>query len=134
MPEMYMHLKLLLPHHILLDRQDVTHIEVETYEGAYGFLPHRLDCVAPLPPGILAFSTEDKGEVFVALDEGVLVKTGADVLVSVRNAMMNADLEKLRDVVEKEFLAMDEQALQVRRVMAKLESSFLHRFANINKR
>ena len=106
MSEMHMHLKLLLPHHILLDRQDVTHIEVETYEGAYGFLPHRLDCVAPLPPGILAFTTEEKSEVFVALDEGVLVKAGADVLVSVRNAMMDADLEKLRDVVEKEFLAM----------------------------
>ncbi|AEP31460.1 F0F1 ATP synthase subunit epsilon [Glaciecola nitratireducens FR1064] len=89
--------------------------------------------MAPLPPGILAFTTEKKDEVFVALDEGVLVKTGADVLVSVRNAMMDADLEKLRDVVEKEFLAMDEQALQVRRVMAKLESSFLHRFAKINK-
>ena len=134
MSEAQMHLKLLLPHHILLDRKHVTHIQVETYAGAYGFLPHRLDCVAPLPPGILAFTTQESGEVFVALDEGVLVKTGADVLVSVRNAMIDADLEKLRDVVEKEFLAMDEQALQVRIVMAKLESSFLQRFAKINER
>jgi F-type H+-transporting ATPase subunit epsilon len=133
MSVMLMHLKLLLPYQILLDIADVTHIMVDTYEGSFGFLPLRLDCVGALTPGILTFTTADEKEVFVAVDEGVLVKTGTKVLVSVRNAVINADLEKLHEVVEKEFLAVDEQTQQVRAVMAKLESNFLHKFAKINK-
>ena len=69
------------------------------------------------------------GEVFVAMDEGVLVKTGADVLVSVRQAIGGTDLGQLRDAVEKEFLNLDEQEQNVRSVMAKMETGFLRRLA-----
>lgn len=84
--------------------------------------------MATLVPGILTYETEADGEVFVAVDEGVLVKTGAEVLVSVRRALGGADLGQLRDSVEKEFLTLDENEQSVRSVMAKLESGFLHRF------
>jgi F-type H+-transporting ATPase subunit epsilon len=40
----------------------------------------------------------------VAVDEGVLVKTGMDVLVSVRRAIGGTDLGQLHEAVEKEFL------------------------------
>jgi F-type H+-transporting ATPase subunit epsilon len=70
-----------------------------------------------------------EGEVYVAVDEGVLVKTGPDVLVSVRRALGGTDLGQLRDSVEREFLTMDEQEQSVRTVMAKLETGFLRRFA-----
>jgi F-type H+-transporting ATPase subunit epsilon len=66
-------------------------------EGSFGLLPHRLDCVAALAPGILIYETEAEGEVYVAVDEGVLVKTGPDVLVSVRRAIRGTDLGQLRD-------------------------------------
>jgi len=65
----------------------------------------------------------------VAVDEGVLVKAGPDVLVSVRRAIAGADLGQLRDAVEKEFLTLDENEQSVRKVMAKLESGFLRRLA-----
>jgi F-type H+-transporting ATPase subunit epsilon len=80
-------------------------------------------------PGILIYQTESEGEVLVAVDEGVLVKTGPDVLVSVRRAIGGTDLGQLRDAVEKEFLALDEHEQSVRRVVAKLETGFLRRFA-----
>jgi len=66
----------------------------------------------------------------VAVDEGVLVKTGPDVLVSVRRALSGTDLGQLRDAVEKEFRALDEYEQSVRAIMAKLESGFLHRFVS----
>jgi F-type H+-transporting ATPase subunit epsilon len=66
----------------------------------------------------------------LAVDEGVLVKTGADVLVSVRRAIVGKDLGQLRDAVEKEFLTLDEREQSVRTVTAKLETGFLRRFAN----
>ena len=68
--------------------------------------------------------------MFVAVDEGVLVKTGADVLVSVRRALGGTDLGQLRASVEKEFKTLDERETSVRSVMAKLEAGFLHRLAS----
>ena len=124
-----MNLKVLLPFQIFAVKTGVLRIVAETQEGSFGLLPHRLDCVASLVPGILIYETEADGEVFVAVDEGVLVKTGPDVLVSVRRALLGKDLGKLRESVEKEFLTLDETEQSVRSVMAKLETGFLRRFA-----
>ena len=124
-----MNLKILLPIKIFAENTGVVRIVAETCAGSFGLLPHRLDCVAALAPGILVFETEAGGEVCMAVDEGVLVKTGADVLVSVRNAIGGTDLGKLRAAVEQEFLNLDEQEKSVRSVLAKLESGFIHRFA-----
>jgi F-type H+-transporting ATPase subunit epsilon len=78
----------------------------------------------------LIYETEAEGEVYLAIDEGVLVKTGPDVLVSVRRALAGRDLAQLRAMVEKEFLTLDENEQSVRAVMAKLETGFIRRFAH----
>ena len=124
-----MNLKILLPFQVFADKTGVTRIVAETHEGSFGLLPHRLDCVAALAPGILTYETEACGEVFVAVDDGVLVKTGNDVLVSVRRALDGNDLGQLRETVIEEFLTLDEHEKSVRTVMAKLETGFLRRFA-----
>ena len=124
-----MTLKILLPFQIFAEKTEVSRIVVETNEGSFGLLPHRLDCVAALAPGILTYETAADGEVFVAVDEGVLVKTGSDVLVSVRRALGGKDLGQLREAVTKEFLTLDESEQGMRTVMAKLETGFLRRFA-----
>ncbi len=128
-----MQLKILLPFQVFAEKTGVSRIVAETREGSFGILPHRLDCVAALAPGILTYETESDGEVFVAVDEGVLVKTGTDVLVSVRGALGGMDLGQLHDAVKQEFLALDEDEQNVRSVMAKLETGFLHRFASFQK-
>ena len=124
-----MNLKVLLPFKVFAEKTGVSRIVAESRDGAFGLLPHRLDCVAALAPGILVFETKDEGEVYIAVDEGILVKTGTDVLVSVRNAIGGANLGKLREAVEQEFLELDEQEKSVRSVLAKLESGFVRRFA-----
>lgn len=127
-----MNLKILLPFKIFAEKTGVSRIVAESREGSFGLLPHRLDCVAALAPGILVFETEAEGEVCIAVDEGILVKTGADVLVSVRNAIGGTDLGQLRAAVEQEFLDLDEQEKSVRSVLAKLESGFIRRFAGFH--
>ena len=124
-----MNLKILLPFKIFAAKTGVLRIVAETREGSFGLLPHRLDCVAALAPGILMYETEAEGEVYIAVDEGVLIKTGSDVLVSVRNAIGGMDLRTLREAVEQEFLNLDEQEKNVRSVLAKLEGGFIRRFA-----
>ena len=124
-----MNLKVLLPFKIFAEKTGVSRIVAETREGSFGLLPHRLDCVAALAPGILVFETEAEGEVCIAVDEGILVKTGTDVLVSVRNAIGGGDLGQLRVMVEQEFLTLDEHEQSVRSVLAKMESNFIRRMA-----
>ena len=130
MPLTLMNLRILLPFQIFAEKTGVSRIVAETREGSFGLLPHRLDCVAALEPGILIYETESDGEVLVAVDEGVLIKTGLDVFVSVRRALGGADLGQLRDTVEQEFLTLDEQEQSMRTVMTKLEAGFLRRFAS----
>jgi F-type H+-transporting ATPase subunit epsilon len=124
-----MNLKILLPFQIFADKKSVSRIVAETHEGSFGLLPHRLDCVAALAPGILTYETAADGEVFVAVDEGVLVKTGAEVLVSVRRAMKGADLSQLRQAVEREFLTLDAHEQSLRDTITKMESDLVRRMA-----
>ena len=124
-----MRLKVLLPFQVFVDQADVSRIIADTPAGSFGLLPRRLDCVAALAPGILIYETAADGEVCLAVDEGVLVKTGADVLVSVRRALRGKDLAALRGDVATQFLAEDAQAQSLRLAMAKVESGFLRRFA-----
>ena len=125
-----MNLKILLPFRIFAEQNAVTRIVAETREGSFGLLPQRLDCVAALEPGILLYENEGDGERYVALDEGVLVKSGQNVLISVRNAIAGTDLRQLRKEVERDFLNLDEDEQSLRSVMTKLESSFVRRFAD----
>ena len=128
-----MKLKVFLPFRVYTEKDGVKRIVAETRQGSFGLLPHRLDCVAVLAAGILTFETETEGEVYVAVDEGVLVKAGGSVLVSVRNAIGGMDLGELREAVEREFVNLDEGEKQVRAVMAKLESGFMRRFAEFHR-
>lgn len=123
-----MTLKILLPFQIFAEKTGISHIVAETRAGSYGFLPLRLDCVAPLVPGILIFENEEEGKVYVAVDEGILVKTGPNVSVSVRNAIGGTDLRQLHEAVEREFLDLNEREQNVRSVLAKMESGFIRRF------
>jgi F-type H+-transporting ATPase subunit epsilon len=127
-----MHLKLLLPFRVFADETGVSRIVAETREGSFGILPHRLDCVAALAPGILIYETATEGEVYVAVDEGVLVKSDLDVLVSARNAIGGTDLGQLREAVEREFLTLTDREESIRSVLARMESGFISRLAELH--
>lgn len=126
-----MRLKILLPYKVFAIKERVLNIVAETELGSYGFLPNRLDCIAPLVPGILMYKTHDEGETFVAVDQGILVKTGPEVVVSVRHAIGGVDLGQLESAVKQQFLDLDERERSVRGTMAKLESSFIRRYMEL---
>ncbi len=127
-----MNLKILLPFRIFADTTGISRIVAETRLGSFGLLPRRLDCVAALTPGILTYEHKGEAEVYLAIDEGVLVKTGLDVLVSVRHAIGGTDLGQLREAVDREFLHLNEREQSVRSVMAKIESGFIRRLAEFH--
>ena len=102
-------------------------IVAQTLRGSFGLWPRRLDCTAALAPGILTYETEAEGEVYLAVDQGVLVKAGMDVMISIRNAIGGTNLDELHDAVKREFLNLDEQEKNVRSVLTKVESGFIRR-------
>ena len=120
-----MRLKILLPYEIFADVKSVKRIVIETTAGSHGILPRRLDCTAALEAGILLYETEDGGEKYVAINEGILIKTSNEVMISVRNAIGDAPLGELKKIVREEMIALGELEVDARTVMAKLETGFL---------
>lgn len=126
MKDNLMHLKVLLPYKVFADVKNVTNVVAETNEGSYGFLPNRLDGVAALMPGIFTYQTTDGNDQYIAIDEGILVKEGLNIMVSVRNAVGGTDLGKLYELIEKEFVKLNESEKIGHSIAAKLESGFIH--------
>lgn len=129
-PEL-MNLKVLLPFGLYAEKDGVRRIVAEARQGSFGLLPHRLDCAAGLVPGILVYENDEESESYMAVDEGILVKTGFDVTVSVRKAIAGKDLSVLREAVENEFLNLNEQEAGVRSTMAKLETGLMRKLAEL---
>jgi F-type H+-transporting ATPase subunit epsilon len=125
-------LKLLLPTHVLID-QPVTRVVAEAENGLFCVLPKHIDFVASLVPGILTFATEEQPEQFVAIGEGIFVKSGSEVRVSTRNAVRGTDLGTLRQTVSEQFQVLDERERNVRSAMARLEADFVRRFLETGK-
>jgi F-type H+-transporting ATPase subunit epsilon len=117
-----MKLKVILPMRIFLD-QEVTKVTAEAANGSFCLLPKHIDFVAALVPGIISFESE-KGEEYLAVDEGVLVKCASEVRVSTRRAVRSKDLGELKQIVKQEFRTLDEREKKTRSILAKLEADF----------
>jgi F-type H+-transporting ATPase subunit epsilon len=126
-----MNLKVLLPSQILIS-QPVMKIIAEAGNGSFCLLPNHIDFVTALAPGIFSFTTPEGTEEMLAMDEGTLVKCGADVLVSTRNAVRGPNLGMLKQTVEESFLVQDEREKVARAAAAKLEVDIVRRFMELN--
>lgn len=127
-----MKLKLLTPTETLIDR-DVTRVTAEALNGSFCLLPRHVDFVAPLAPGLFSYTDDGGGEETLALDTGVLVKCGEEVLVSTRNAVRSGNLNELDRAVHDVFMNLDERQKKARSALARLEASFVTRFLEMQE-
>jgi F-type H+-transporting ATPase subunit epsilon len=118
-----MNLKIVLPTKVFLE-QEAQKVSAEAQNGAFVLLPQHIDFATSLVPGILSFDDTQQQEQFVAVDEGLLVKTAQEVLVSVKRAIGGRDLEELERLVEEEFRRLDEIEEKTRAAIARLEVNF----------
>ena len=125
-------LKVLLPPEILIDRE-VTKVTAEAENGFFCLLPRHIDFVAALVPGILFFESPGGKEEYLAVDEGILVKAGQEVLVSTRNAVQASQLGIVRQTVEERFLVLDDREKMARSAAAKLEADLVRRFMELGR-
>ena len=130
---MTLRLRLLVPTTVLLDVH-VSKITADGEHGSFTLLPHHVDFVAALVPGLLAYEGADGPEAFAAVDEGLLVKCGPEVTISARRAVVGGALGRLRQTVEEEFRSLDEGERVARGVVARLEADFVRRFLELGER
>lgn len=104
-----MQLKILVPSRVVASVANVERIVVMTPTGSFGLLPQQLDCAAVLSPGLLTYCTAAANEFHLAVDAGVLVKTGADVIVCVRHVIAGTNLDRMRQAVQQELIKLEEQ-------------------------
>jgi F-type H+-transporting ATPase subunit epsilon len=125
-------LKVLLPTKVLID-EPVAKVIAEAENGSFCLEERHIDFVAALVPGLLSFRTPQNEEVFVAVDEGTLVKCGPEVLVSTRDAVRGPDLAELRDTVVRRFRELDEMERTARAALGRLEASVVRRFLQLGE-
>lgn len=127
-----MRLMLLLPSELLINLE-VKSVTAEAPDGSFCLLPRHIDYVSALAPGIVAYTTADGEEHFVAVDEGILVKCGPEVSISVRNAVRHDVLEELRESVDQIFRRQDEREQQARTAMLRLEAGLVQQFVRLGE-
>jgi F-type H+-transporting ATPase subunit epsilon len=127
-----MNCKILLPSEVFLNKE-VAKIVAEAGNGSFCLLPQHIDFVAALVPGLLRIVEMDNKEEFYAVDEGILVKRGSDVMVSTRNVIRIPDLGQLKQVVDEQFKALDDKEKAARTASARLEADLVRRFMELRK-
>ena len=128
-----MRLRILLPTRIVLDEQ-VHKVSAEAENGAFTLLPRHIDFVTALRPGILSCVLEDDTEVFLAVDEGILVKRERDVWVSTPRAVRSDDLDRLQELIQMEFERASESEKKARSALVGLETTLIRRFLEMGER
>lgn len=122
-----MRLKVLVPTEILFD-EEVGKVVAEAENGSFCVLPKHIDFVAALVPGILRFADTENVTGYIAIDHGVLVKCGSDVLVSTLNGVRGGAIEDLKRTVDEQFRELDEQQRVARTALARLEAGAMRSF------
>jgi len=128
-----MRLKVLLPSEVLIDAP-VLKVVAEAPDGWFGLLPRHVDIATALVPSVLIYVDTEGIERFLGTDEGILVKCGADVQVSTRNAVQGDDLQSLQHAVRAQFVDLDDRERSARSALARLEAGVIRRFIELQER
>jgi len=124
-----MTVKVIEPSGVLLE-QEAVKVVAEALNGSFCLLSRHIDFVAALVPGILVLTSADGEETFLAVDEGVLVKRGPEVLVSTWNAL-EGKLGELQPAVLAELREMSEQEKRARLALDRLEATLVHQLLDL---
>ena len=127
-----MRLKVVLPTDIVIDKE-VIKVIAEAENGSFCLLPRHIGFVSILVPGLLSYVCPGGQEEFIAVDKGILVKCGPDVVVSTGQALVGADLGMLKRAIEKKFNLMDERQKKANSAVAKLEANLVRRFLELER-
>ena len=124
-------LKVMVPLSTVVDR-DVRKLKAEGAHGAFVILPRHVDCAIELKPCLLSYEQDD-GEIYYAIDGGLLVKCGRDVTVITPQLAGDAPLGELQTAVKTMQHAVDDQEARARRALRRIEMDIVRRFMEMDR-
>jgi len=125
-----MDLKILLPERTYW-QGSVKKVVGEALNGFFCLLPGHVDFVTIMVPGIFFALTDEEKDIYIAINEGILIKTQNQVTLSIRNAIKGENLGSLKKQVEENFMKINQQERGARNALQKLEADFVRRFMDI---
>lgn len=127
-----MRLTVVLPDRVLLSA-DVARVRADAPNGQFCLRPRHVDLATALVAGVLELTDEDGTERYVGHGEGLLVKAGDEVLVTVRQGAVGDALGTLRAQVEASYARTDEREQLARAATARLEAGLVRRFVGLER-
>ncbi|MBR2141239.1 MAG: hypothetical protein IJ853_02685 [Rickettsiales bacterium] len=95
-----LNLRIYIPDKLFLE-EVVVKVSVLGKEGFYTILPNHLDYVSSFEDGIIFFKKQTEENVFIGVNQGVLVKCGREIQVSTFNAVYGGNtIEELKNVLK----------------------------------
>lgn len=125
-----MRLLLSVPTGVLVDER-VAKVSARSDMGSFTILPRHADGAVLLLPGLLSYTLETGDEVFVAADEGVLVKADDDVRVACQRAVVAGALSNAELVLRERMHQRDESERRARAALSRLEAEVIRRLGDL---
>ncbi len=125
-----MNLKVVTPTRVIVDAR-VRQVTAQGLDGSRTYLPRHIDFVTAVAPSVMSWLPAEGEEQFAAIDEGILVKVGDELLLSTAYAMHGPELGRLRQTVNEQFVERGEREKSARTALAKLEASIVRRFMEL---
>ena len=109
----------------------VKRITGEAINGFFCLLPRHVDFITIMTPGIFFALTEKEEDLYLAINEGILIKANEQVTLSTRSAVKGDNLGELKKEVEENFIKINQQEEGARSALQKLEADFVRRFLDL---
>ncbi len=127
-----MTLTVYLPFQILI-QQPIRKITFESVDGFHTILPKHIDYATALKTGIVRYQDENGQTSYLACDEGILIKKGANISLSTRLGIKNNNLKELENVIKIDFKKMEETRKESNKTMAQLELTLARGLLQLKK-
>jgi F-type H+-transporting ATPase subunit epsilon len=127
-----MKLRILVPEEVAVDRP-VVKVVAEAENGVFCLRPRHIDFVAALVPGLLSYEDQEGNEEFLALDQGLLVKCGEEVLVSTARVIRDRPLGELQRALVRELESLDEHQRRARAALGRIEADFVRQLVELER-
>ncbi len=106
-------------------------VTFETLSGFYTLLPKHVDFVAAMKSNIVRYTDENGKERFVACHQGIVVKKGDSVTMSVQGAVLSDALANLPQDLANDFKKKEEERKKLNLAMARLEIGLIRGFGKL---
>jgi F-type H+-transporting ATPase subunit epsilon len=112
-------LRLITPARVVMD-EDVVSVVARDASGSFGVLPRHEPLAAALVPSILTIQTAAGRTTYAAVDRGLLRKSGAQLTVAVRQAVVGDDYRALEGLIERRLTRLAEAETVARSAFSRL--------------